>query len=85
MRLLKELTSRFNAFGIDLVNGKFITKTMKFCAKEFAREYQELLKLEGIDGAAAQIFADVSFLDMVLINESEFKGVIDIFEKKVYV
>lgn len=73
IRLLKEIVSRLNSMGIELLDSDFMLATVTACREGIARVYGEILvgEKEISSDAAMQLLADVMFLSLALSGEGK--------------
>jgi hypothetical protein len=84
LQLVKEMSSRLNALGIELLEREFVNQTLKTCRETVAGVYDEFISSREVsEDTALQLLADVVFLWIALSGESEFATIRDKLVKKV--
>ena len=84
LQLVKEISSRLNALGIELLEREFVNRTLKTCRETVASVYDEFISSREVSAdIALQLLAHVVFLQIALSDESEFHTIRDKLVEKV--
>lgn len=66
IQILKDITSRLNALGVDLLRRDFVIETMRCCRESIIACIEEIPTEEISADAAMQLIADIVFLEIAL-------------------
>jgi hypothetical protein len=84
LQLVKEISSRLNALGIELLEREFVNRTLKTCRETVAGVYREFISSREVSvDTALQLLARVVFLQIALSDESELHAIRDKLVEKV--
>jgi hypothetical protein len=84
LQLVKEISSRLNALGIELLEREFVNRTLKTCRETVAGVYLEFISSREVSvDTALQLLAHVVFLQIALSDESELHAIRDKLVEKV--
>ena len=66
IQILKDITTRLNALGVDLLRRHFVIETMRCCRESVISCFEEIPTEEMSGDAAMQLIADILFLEIAL-------------------